>query len=295
MEHKWIQWVWLIALAFIWGSSFILIKHGLEVYNPPQVAAYRMFFAGIVLLPLAYKNLKWLKTKKWMVILSVAFIGNGIPAYLFALGQTHISSTLAGLLNSITPIATLIVGYLIFKTQYHKINFVGLFLGMIGAVGLILSANGQVDGSLFGSLLIVLAGIMYAFNLNIIKHKLVEVHAIAITSLSFLMTLPAAISLLTFEGFGPKSADIPFFNASLLAIFVLALFSSAIAVIGFNMLVKHTSAVFASTVTYVIPVFAIMWGTLDGESIQLSQILWMIVIIGGIYLVTYKGKVKQQQ
>ncbi len=295
MEHKWIQWVWLIALAFIWGSSFILIKHGLEVYNPPQVAAYRMFFAGIVLLPLAYKNLKWLKTKKWMVILSVAFIGNGIPAYLFALGQTHISSTLAGLLNSITPIATLIVGYLIFKTQYHKINFVGLFLGMIGAVGLILSANGQVDGSLFGSLLIVLAGIMYAFNLNIIKHKLVEVHAIAITSLSFLMTLPAAIALLTFEGFGPKSADIPFFNASLLAIFVLALFSSAIAVIGFNMLVKHTSAVFASTVTYVIPVFAIMWGTLDGESIQLSQILWMIVIIGGIYLVTYKGKVKQQQ
>jgi len=295
MEHKWIQWVWLIALAFIWGSSFILIKHGLDVYNPPQVAAYRMFFAGIVLLPLAYKNLKWLKTKKWMVILSVAFIGNGIPAYLFALGQTHISSTLAGLLNSITPIATLIVGYLIFKTQYHKINFVGLFLGMIGAVGLILSANGQVDGSLFGSLLIVLAGIMYAFNLNIIKHKLVEVHAIAITSLSFLMTLPAAIALLTFEGFGPKSADIPFFNASLLAIFVLALFSSAIAVIGFNMLVKHTSAVFASTVTYVIPVFAIMWGTLDGESIQLSQILWMIVIIGGIYLVTYKGKVKQQQ
>lgn len=281
------QWIWLIALAFIWGSSFILIKKGLNSYSPEQVAAYRMLFASILLSPIAFKHIKKITKKNFVYLLEVAFIGNAIPAYLFAMGQTHISSSLAGILNSVTPISTLIIGILLFKTRTGFLNTVGLFMGLIGTIGLIFSKGASLDGDLPFSLLIVLAGIMYAFNLNIIKHLLTDLSGLALTALAFLLTLPAALGYLFYVGFGPTHG-IAQANESLLYIFILAFFSSAIAVVGFNILVKYTSAIFASSVTYIIPVFAIMWGLLDGETILWIQIIWLVVVILGISLVNKK-------
>ncbi|MBN2669596.1 MAG: DMT family transporter [Bacteroidales bacterium] len=284
LERQLWQWIWLIGLAFIWGSSFILIKKGLISYSPEQVAAYRMFFAAILISPIAIKHLKSVTRKNWIYILEVAFIGNAIPAYLFSLGQTHISSTLAGILNSITPIATLIVGLLMFKAQATWKNILGLFIGLVGAIGLILSGNKTIDGEFFYSMLIVIAGIMYAFNLNIIKNMLQDLSGVAITSIAFLMTLPVSTFFLFNIGFGAVK-NVEFANISLMYIFILATFSSAIAVIGFNILVKYTSAIFASSVTYIIPIFAVMWGLLDGESVQGLQVIGLSIIIAGIYLV----------
>ena len=278
------QWIWLVGLAFIWGSSFILIKKGLNAYSPEQVAAYRMLFASVLLSPIAIKHLKKVTQKNFIYLLEVAFIGNAIPSYLFAIGQTHISSSLAGILNSITPIATLIIGILLFRAQTAWLNIVGLFMGLVGAVGLILSSNSTVDGSLPYSLIVVVAGVMYAFNLNTIKYMLKDIGGLELTAIAFLMTLPVALAYLAFTGFGPVQQP-ELAKQSLVFIFLLALFSSAIAVVGFNILVKHTSAIFASSVTYIITIFAIMWGLLDGETVLWQQIIWLIIIILGIKLV----------
>ncbi len=283
------QWIWLIGLAFIWGSSFILIKKGLYSFSPEQVAAYRMLFASILLLPIAIRNLKKVNKRNFIYLLEVAFIGNAIPSYLFAVGQTHISSSLAGILNSITPIATLIIGLLLFKTKTGLLNIIGLLMGLIGSIGLILSSSSDVDGSLMYSLLVVFAGVMYAFNLNTIKYMLKDIGGLALTSIAFMMTLPVAIIYLSYTGFG-ATHGLESANWSLFYIFLLATFSSAIAVVGFNILVKYTSAIFASSVTYIIPIFAIMWGLLDGEIVLLVQIIWLGVIILGISLVNKKLK-----
>lgn len=283
------QWIWLVGLAFIWGSSFILIKKGLNSYAPEQVAAYRMLFAAILLSPIAFRNLKKVNKKNYIYFLEVAFIGNAIPAYLFAMGQTHITSSLAGILNSVTPISTLIIGILLFKTRTGFLNIVGLVMGLVGTVGLVFSKGAQIDGDLPFSLLIVLAGIMYALNLNVIKHLLADVGSLALTSIAFLMTTPAALGYLGWVGFGPTH-NIISANESLLYIFLLASFSSAIAVVGFNILIKYTSAIFASSVTYVIPIFAIMWGLIDGETVLWSQLIWLLIIILGISLVNKKSK-----
>lgn len=283
------QWVWLVGLAFIWGSSFILIKKGLNSYSPEQVAAYRMLFAAILLSPIAIRNIKKVNKKNFIFLLEVAFIGNAIPAYLFSLGQTHISSSLAGILNSITPIATLIIGVMLFKTKTGFLNIVGLFLGLIGAIGLIMSGDNSVEGNLFYSLIVVLAGIMYAFNLNTIKYMLKDIGGLALTSIAFLFTLPVTIGYLLYFGHEPTHG-IGYANQALLYIFILATFSSAIAVVGFNILVKYTSAIFASSVTYIIPIFAIMWGVIDGELIFWPQLVWLVVVILGINLVNKKVK-----
>ena len=281
------QWIWLFGLAFIWGSSFILIKRGLNSYSPEQVAAYRMLFASILLAPIAFKHIKKVNKKNFIYLLEVAFIGNAIPSYLFAIGQTEISSSLAGILNSITPIATLIIGLLLFKTKTGFLNILGLFLGLVGAIGLILSSSSGVDGNFNYSLIVVIAGVMYAFNLNVIKNLLTDIGGLALTSIAFLMTLPIALGYLFVVGFEPTHG-VELANMSLFYIFLLSTFSSAIAVVGFNILVKHTSAIFASSVTYIIPIFAIMWGLLDGETVLWAQVIWLTVIILGITLVNKK-------
>lgn len=282
------QWLWLIGLAFIWGSSFILIKKGLQSYSPEQVAAYRMLFAALLISPIAIRHIKKINRKNYIYILEVAFIGNAIPAYLFSLGQTHISSALAGILNSVTPIATLIVGLLFFKAKTKWFNIIGLTMGLIGAVGLILSNGKDVNGDLPFSLLIVLAGVMYAFNLNVIKNLIHDLSGTALTALAFIMTLPVSIGYLSFVGFAPTHG-FELAHESLFYLFILALFSSALAVIGFNILIKQTSALFASSVTYIIPIFAIMWGLIDNETIHWLQIVFLFVTILGISLVNKKS------
>ena len=253
-----------------------------------------MLFASILLSPIAFKNLKKINKKNVFYLLEVAFIGNAIPSYLFAMGQTHITSSLAGILNSVTPISTLIIGIILFKSRASWINTIGLLMGLIGTVGLIYSSSSNVDGDLPFSLLIVLAGIMYALNLNIIKYLLTDLNGIALTSIAFLMTFPIALGYLSYVGFTPTHR-VELGMESLFYIFILALFSSAIAVVGFNILVKYTTAIFASSVTYIIPIFAIMWGLFDGEIILWIQIIWLIIIILGIRLVNKKQVRKNEK
>ncbi len=290
LDKKVNQFAVLFLLAFIWGGSFILMKKGLESFNYLQVAALRIFFTSLMLLPFAIKRVKHIKRSNIKSLLIVAIIGNGLPSFLFTIAQTEINSSLAGILNSTTPIFTLIVGFLFYKSKGKLISIVGIFIGLVGTLGLVLHGNVNIfDGNNWYSIFAIIASVFYAINLNEIKKFLQDLDALTITSVAFLFTGPFAGLYLLFTDI-PSRVLQPNGLENLAYIFILALFSSVIAVTIFNVLIKKVSPLFSSSVTYIIPIFAIMWGLLDGEIISINQILWTAVILSGVYLVNYSKK-----
>ena len=285
LEKKSWQWATLFILALIWGSSFILMKKGLESYDHIQVAAFRIFFSFVFLLPLTIKNLRVLRKDNIQSLLIVGLVGFAIPALLFTKAQTRIDSSLAGILNSLTPLFTLIVGLLLYKSSAKWINVVGLLMGFAGALGLMWNGNMDIlKGINFFALFVVAATICYGINVNEVKFKLAALSSVQITSLAFLFTGPIAGIYLLFTDLSP-AVGTPHYLQNLGYIALLALFSSVIAVIIFNHLIKHTTPLFASSVTYIIPLFAIMWGVADGEHIGILQVGGIGVILLGVYMV----------
>ena len=285
LENKSWQWAILLFLSLIWGTSFILMKKGLESYSHTQVAAFRIFFSFVFLLPITIKNIKVIRRDNIQSLIIVSIIGFAIPAFLFTKAQTRIDSSLAGILNSLTPLFTLVLGLLAYRTRARWINTVGIILGLTGAIGLIWNGDlNMLKGINVFALFIVVATICYGININEIKFKFVNLSSLEITSLAFLFTGPIAGTYLLFTDFTPASQT-PDYLLNLAYIAILALFSSVIAVLIFNHLIKYTTTLFAASVTYIIPLFAIMWGILDGESIRLIQFFWIAVILFGVYLV----------
>lgn len=285
LENKAWQWAILLFLSLIWGTSFILMKRGLESYSNTQVAAFRIFFSFVFMLPITIKNIKVISRDNIRSLIIVGMIGFAIPAFLFTKAQTRIDSSLAGMLNSLTPLFTLVVGILFYRSHTRWVNIAGLIMGLIGAIGLMWNGDMNIfKGINAFALFIVVATICYGINVNEIKFKLVNLSSLEITSLAFLFTGPIAGIYLLFTDFTPVS-ETPDYLMNLAYIAILALFSSVIAVLIFNHLIKYTTTLFATSVTYIIPLFAIMWGTIDGESIRLIQLIWITVILLGVYLV----------
>ena len=171
VNKKVVNWCILIALALIWGSSFILMKRGMEVYGSDEVAALRIFIAFLVLIPLVFKHVKKAHLKYWPAFLGMGMLGNFIPAFLFTKAETGISSSLAGMLNSLTPLFTLLLGVLLFKTKTKWVNVTGIVIGFIGAMGLLLTGKSEdMSGNLFYGSLVVIATLCYAFSVNIIRN-----------------------------------------------------------------------------------------------------------------------------
>ena len=285
LENKAWQWATLLFLSLIWGTSFILMKRGLESYSHDQVAAFRIFFSFVFMLPITIKNLKVIQRDNIQSLLIVSLVGFAIPAFLFTKAQTRIDSSLAGMLNSLTPLFTLVVGLLAYRTRARWMNVLGLLMGLAGALGLMWNGDWNIlKGINAFALFIVIATICYGINVNEIKFKLARLSSIEITSLAFLFSGPLAGIYLLFTDFSGTSQT-PDYLLNLTYIALLALFSSVIAVLVFNHLIKYTTTLFATSVTYIIPLFAIMWGIVDGESIRIIQLFWMAVILLGVYLV----------
>ncbi len=284
------QWALILFLAIIWGSSFILMKKGLLAFSDMQVASFRIFISFVLLLPLLFKRIKRVKKRHFIPLLVVGFIGNGIPAFLFTKAQTQVSSSMAGVLNSLTPLFALLVGLVVFKVKFIRQNIFGIILGLIGASALVLIGSGfNLSVQNLYPLLIVLATICYAFTVNLIKQKLSDLDGVTIIVIAFSFIGPfGGIYLLTSDfNYAMQS---PHLLQSFSSVFLLAMFGSALATILFNYLIKYTTALFASSVTYIIPIVAIMWGLLDGETLVASQMLSISVILVGVYLVNKKKK-----
>lgn len=290
MNKNIVSWVLFILLSLTWGSSFILMKRGLEVYDAEQVASLRMSFAFVFMLPFAVYHIKNASFKQnWKWYLMVGLFGNFIPAFLFTKAQTGISSSMAGILNALTPLFSLLVGALAFKGAFTKQQIIGVIVGLAGAVFLLVSCDSnQVNSNLMLGWLVVIATFCYAISVNVIKYKLAGVNSIAITAFAFSSVgIPALIKLFSTDFLIVTSQNQ---NASMALFYLglLGIWGTAVAVILYNVLIKDTSILFASSVTYFIPVVALAWGALDGEPLYLAQLICIVIIVLGVYLVNFK-------
>jgi len=296
-ENKGWQWATLIFLSLIWGSSFILMKKGLRSFSHDQVAALRLFISFIAFIPFGIKNLKKVSKENIVSLLVIGFIGSGAPAFLFTKAQTQLDSSMAGILNSLTPLFTLIIGLIFYKSTAKLINAVGIVLGLIGALGLILqSTNGGIilTNINYYGLFVVAATICYGINVNQVRYKIKGLTGLEITSLAFMFIGPLAGIYLLFTDFSNTLTSNDYLlNLGFIAI--LAIVGTVLALVIFNTLIQHTSAIFGSSVTYIIPVFAIMWGLFDGEILSILQFFWIALIIIGVYLVNKKNKSAEKQ
>ena len=283
-----VNWVFLIVLALIWGSSFILIKRGLEVFSPGEVGAYRIVAAATFLLPLSLPRIKNLNRKQIQNLLLVGLVGSFIPAFLFAKAQTQLSSSLTGVLNALTPLFVVLIGALFFSSKITLRNGIGLGIAFIGVVILVTVKEGADFGTFSGinayAFFVILACVCYGFNLNLIKFRFEKLKPIEITAISLLVVLPMAlVYLMAGTDFSYKVTQVDGALEALGYLTLLGVFGTAIALILFNIMVKKVTAVFASSVTYFIPIVAIFWGVLDGEVLLLGHYIGIAAVILGVW------------
>ncbi len=281
-----IKWFYLILLSLVWGSSFILINFSLKGLTPIQVGAFRILISGFVLLLVAYKSILNLTKNNWFWLSLNALLGTFFPAFLFAYAINKMDSSIAAILNSLTPLNTLLIGTLIFGYSFQKKQIFGILIGLIGTILLIYFSNEIAsENKVLYMSFILIASLGYAINVNIIKRHLQEVKAIAITTGNFtLLIIPTAIVLffsLKYEEFTFNSVT----KESLIYICILAIFGTAIAKTIFNKLVQISTPIFSTSVTYLIPIVAVFWGFIFGENLNIMQLFSGLIILLGVYLV----------
>ncbi len=293
----------LLLLAIVWGSSFILMKRGMvdkvtqeAIFNNNQVATLRMLLAAGVFLPIGLRYIRIVKNKQMFFNLAgVAFLGNFLPAFLFTFAETGISSGYAGMLNSCTPIFTLLIGTWLFRQPLIKLQILGVLIGTIGIIGLV---NGvavvDTSGRWYHVFAVVCATICYASSVNIIRHNLGHLKPIQVTSVAFTFSFLPALVLFFIFSVPSTIATNDYTSTALIYISLLAIIGTALAVLLFNHLINRSSALFASSVTYFIPVVAVIIGYLDGEIISGMQVISMIVILFGVFLANALPKIKRK-
>ena len=285
MHAKWTNWLVFALLALVWGSSFILMKEGLKSFSPYQVASLRMLSAGLILLPFAYKAIQLIPRAKMGLVLLTGFLGNFIPAFLFCIAETEIDSSLAGILNSLTPLFTVIVGVLFFKVNTSWVKVLGMIIGFIGLSFLLASGKDVSLHNLSFAGLVLLATLLYGINVNLVGRHMQNLGSLNIASLAFAFLVIPSFGVLYFTGFFNYSLHNPAVIKSLMASSILGIVGTSIATILFYFLVKRAGILFGSMVTYGIPVVAVGWGLIDGESLSFKQLICLGVILLGVYIV----------
>lgn len=292
MSKKHLKWIYLCILALVWGSSFILIKKGLVGLTALQVGSLRTVFAALFLLVIGLRQLKHIKGKQWIWITFSGFFGTFFPAYLFSYAETEIDSAIVSILNSTTPLLSMVVGIALFEAAFVKRKFVGVMVGLIGTSALIWSgANVNPDQNYWYSLLVILASLFYGFNANVIKKHLQTLPALAITTGNFMViALPALIVLATTGFFSAEVLTAPEATLSLFYVGILGVVGTGAALIIFNRLIQISDPVFSTSVTYLVPIVALGWGFWDGEKFTLIQLLSGVIIIVGVLIVNSRQK-----
>ena len=284
MESKQLKWVLLTVLSLIWGSSFILIKKGLIGLTPIQLGSLRIIFSALFLVLIGYKSVSVLTKSQWKYVALTAVFGTFIPAYLFALAETEIDSSTTAILNSLTPLNTLVLGMLAFGIPFKRNQFIGICIGLLGSVLLVFNgASNHPEQNYYYALLVIIASICYATNVNLIKKHLPSVAPLSITTGNFLTLLIPALVLLYCSGFF-EIAAISEVQTAMGYIAILGILGTGIANIIFFKLIQLSSPVFATSVTYLIPIVAFFWGLLDNEMLTPIQFVGAFVILIGVYL-----------
>ena len=285
------KWIYLFLLSIIWGSSYMLIKKGLVGLSPIQLASFRIVMTSFILIFFGLRHVKNLSREKWKWLSVTGFFGTFFPTFLFAYSETKIDSSVVAVLNGLTPLFTLFIAVLFFGYTFRKLQFVGVAVGLLGTIMLIYDQYSSKSFSNANySLLVLIASLCYGFNVNILKYKLKGVSSMGIAIGNFLAITPPALILLILSDFSWNT----FYEeknilTSLLFVFILASMGTALAKVIFNELVTISSPVFSVSTTYLLPIVAIGWGILDGESFGIGKFLSAFVILAGIYLITKKN------
>jgi drug/metabolite transporter (DMT)-like permease len=284
-----LAWVLLTCMALVWGSSFIMMKKALVVFTSQQVASARIFSAFLFFIPLMLVQVRKPEVRvalrqRWFALLMSGILGFLLPAFLFAEAGAHISSALSGTLNSLSPLFVLLLGTLVFRLRFRQNQVVGILMGFVGSMILVFfSASGSFSVNGY-ALLVMLATVMYGANTNLISKYLSHLPALTATAWTFAFVGPIAGAVLLSSDFLSRAAQ-PSALVPLGALAFLGILASGITSVLFIRVVQLASGVFAASVTYLIPVVAIIWGLLDGETILWQQYLGLSISLAGIYLV----------
>ena len=279
------KWLYLIVLSVIWGTSFILIKMGLVGLTQIQLGSLRTVLTAIILFSVGLPSLKQIKKLQWKWIALSALFGTFFPAFLFAFAQKHIDSAVASILNSLTPLATAVLGYLVFSIYTTRRQMIGVFIGLLGSIMLIMAgAHINPDQNHWYGILVLVASVGYALNVNILKKYLNELSPLAIATGNFVVIVIPALLILIGTGYFDEIWTVPEVQVSTGYIAILALFGTALAKILFNKMIKISSPVFASSVTYTMHVVAVLWGIFDGERFGWYQAISALIVLLGVYL-----------
>lgn len=283
------KWLLLITLAIVWGSSFILMKKGLENLNAIQMGSLRIIFATLALLIIGFKELKRIPKHKWKYLILTACFGTLLPVYLFAYALTQIDGSVSAILNSLTPLNTLIIGALFFAVQFQKRQLYGVIIGFIGSFLIIyFGAENNPNQQYLYALLVIIASVCYATNVNLLKKHLSDVSPLAISVGNFSVLLIPAIVILFQTNFASISQEPQVIN-SLFYVAVLGVVGTGLANIMFFKLIQMSSPIFASSVTYLIPVVAFVLGVyFYQESLHALQLIGASIVLLGVYLSSKK-------
>ncbi len=279
-----LDWIVLLVLGTVWGASFLFIKRAVVIYTPMQMAMWRMVLATLIYLPFAAAYWSRIDWKRWKPLAVVAFCGSAIPNFFFAVAQQHVSSSLAGVLNSMTPLFTLILGTAFFDMRFTRNKVIGILLGLVGAAILIFMNKGGGDSKVVFALLCVLATVCYAINANVVATYLKDQPPAGIASAAFVITGGLFIVGLAFSGGWEVAWKSEQGMIGLGYITYLAAIGTVVGSIAYFWLLQRTNAIFATSVTYLLPISAIIIGAWDGEAIGMTDYIGTAVIMTGLYL-----------
>lgn len=285
------KWLYLILLSFIWGSSFILIKRALVGLSAMQLGGLRILFASLTLFVFGFRSMSKIQRVDWKWLFWAGLTSSFFPPILFALAQTELDSGITSIFNSIVPLMTTLVGISLFGALITGRQVLGVFIGLFGTIVLILAGmEFTPDQNYWYAIFIFLSALGYAFNINIIKRHLAHLSSLAITTASFGVAFVPALFLVAYSGFFTAFGQQPEMGGALVYLLILAVVGTAWANILFNKLIHISSPVFAASVTYTVPLVAVIWAFWDGEHISIYQLLGGAIILLGVWLVNKKRR-----
>jgi drug/metabolite transporter (DMT)-like permease len=282
------DWLVMLVLALVWGCSFLFIKKVVAVYTPVQAAFWRVSVSTLFYIPIAIKYWSKIDWKKWRPLIAVALAGSAVPSLLFAVAQQKVESSVAGILNSLTPLFTMLIGVIVYRLNTSRSKIIGVSLGLVGAFVLIfLDPDAQsTDGSTHYAyaFLCVLAAVCYSISANTITNYLREMHPAAIGAGAFLIMSPLFFCGLVLSGGVEQMFQHPQGFEAIKYVIYLSGVGTVLASILYFDLIQKTSAVFATSVTYLLPIVSIFFGFMDGETVHLTDFLGTAIILAGLYL-----------
>ncbi len=285
------KWIYLIVLSLIWGSSFILMKRALLGFTPLQLGGLRIVIASLFLFVLGFRGLFKLSAKDWKWLTMAGLLSSFFPPFLFALAQTELDSGVTSIFNSVVPLLTTVVGIALFGAMITKKQLLGVFIGLLGTLALILTGmEFSPDQNYWYSIFVLLSALGYALNINIIKKHLAHLSPLVVTTASFAVAFLPALAIVVYSVFFTQIDINPQMQSAMWYLLALAVVGTSIANICFNKLIHLSSPVFAASVTYIIPLVAVLWGVWDGEVINFYQLLGGVIILFGVWLVNKKKR-----